>query len=96
MENTKKPMEVIGNAAEEQQVVTTTKKPLYKRWGFWLATALSVAGVCGGVYAYRKHAASKGAESEAPVAKNEVEQPRQVIRRDDNKFRHERNNSNNN
>lgn len=76
MENDKKTMEERNNVAVEQQVVTTkTKKPLYKRWGFWLATALSVAGVCGGVYAYRKHAASKGATN-APVAKNEAEQPR--------------------
>lgn len=89
--------EINVNVAEEQQVVTTTKKPFYKRWGFWLATTLSVAGICGGVYAYRKHAASKGAAS-APVAKNEAEQPRvghdNRVKIGDNNKRHEFKNNN--
>ena len=93
MENDKKTMEERNNVAVEQQVVTTkTKKPLYKRWGFWLATTLGVAGIFGGVYAYRKHATSKGAAS-APVAKNEAEQPRvghdNRVKTSDNNKRHE-------
>lgn len=74
MENNK-PMEERENNVAQQQVVT--KKPFYKRWGFWVAAAIGIALTGGGVYAM-KHAkaapANKGGD--VPPVKNEAEQPR--------------------
>ena len=83
--------------APMEQVVT--KKPFYKKKGFWAAVVAGAAILVGGGYAYMRSAGSKGNN---PETSGEEETPRQEHRdredRGNNRDwrRHgEKNNSNN-
>lgn len=96
MENQKERVE----APVEQVVVT--KKPFYKKKGFWAAMIAGAAVLIGGGYAYMRSAGSKGDNS--PETSGEVEEtPRQEHHdredrgnnRDWRRHGNEKNNSNN-
>lgn len=76
MENQKERVE-----APVQEQVVTTKKPFYKKKGFWAAMIVGAAALIGGGYAYMRSTGSKGDNS--PETSGEVEEtPRQQEHRD--------------
>lgn len=76
MENQKERVE-----APVQEPVVTTKKPFYKKKGFWAALITGAAILVGGGYAYMRSAGSK--DNNSPETSGEVEEtPRQQEHRD--------------
>lgn len=73
MENQKERVE-----APVQEPVVTTKKPFYKKKGFWAAMFICAAALIGGGYAY-KRSAGKGDNSSETSGEIE-ETPRQEHR----------------
>lgn len=93
--------ERVEAAPVQEQVVTKTKKPFYKKKGFWAAMIAGAAILVGGGYAYMR---SSGRGDNSPETSGEVEEtPRQQEHRDREdrgnrdwrRHGNERNNSNN-